>query len=149
MQRKWEKRISLIYSLLDELLMNVRYSYSCYSWFFWNAFSSIIYINTYISVIYIIFRRGCRYIFLIVTTVTVTLRYRLVVTHHSSSTRPSSAKGSYLLTCSKGTSEDARSHQWRCKKASFAIRLLLCRNIKNIIFIDFFCYKHCTIDLFC
>ena len=171
MQRKWEKRISLICSLLDELLMNVRYSYSCYSWFFWNAFFYIIYINTYISISYIIFRRGCRYIFLIVTTVTVTLRYRLVVTHHSSSTRPSSAQGSYLLACSKGTSEDARSHkwqrkkpqvitqegtsedakshQWRCKKASFAIRLLLCRNIKNIIFIDFFCYKYCTIDFFC
>ena len=117
MWRAWENRISLIYSLLGELLMNVRYSYSCYSWFFWNAFFSIIYINTYISISYIIFRRGCRYIFLIVTTVTVTLRYKLAITHHSSSTRPSSAQGSYLLTCSKATSEDARSHKWQRKKA--------------------------------
>ena len=116
MWRAWENCISLIYSLLGELLVNVRYSYSCYSCFFWNALYSIIYINTYISISYIIIRRGCRYIFLIVTTVTVTLRYRLVVTHHSSSTRPSSAQGSYLLACSKGTSEDARSHKWQRKK---------------------------------
>ena len=76
----------------------------------------LLYINTYISISYIILRRGCRYMFLIVTTVTVTLRYRLVVAHHSSPTRPSSAQGSYLLTCSKGTSGDARSHKWQRKK---------------------------------
>ena len=128
MQRKWEKRISLIYSLLDELLMNVRYNYSCYSWFFWNAFSYIIYINTYISISYIIFRRGCRYMFLIVTTVTVTLRYRLVVTHHSSSTRRSCAKGSYLLACSKATSDNARRHKWGCKKPSMAMQEGIFRN---------------------
>lgn len=128
MQRKWEKRISLIYSLLGELLVNVRYSYSCYSWFFWNALSAIIYINTYISISYIIFRRGCRYIFLIVTTVTVTLRYRLVVAHHSSPTRPSSAQGSYLLACSKGTSEDARSHKWQRKKPSMTMQEGIFRN---------------------
>ena len=55
----------------------------------------------------------------------------------------------YGVTTQEATSDNARSHQWRCKKASFAIRLLLCRNIKNIIFIDFFCYKYCTIDFFC